>query len=110
MIQCLIKDNQSYTHEFNVGNGDCVKKIEEIIENEEADITTLDLRGVKCPLNFIKAKMHLAKLALGEKTLIVLDDGEPIDSVPASLISEGHEIVAEEMCDDGNAWKLLVKK
>lgn len=59
---------------------------------EEA-IRQVDLRGVPCPLNFVKAKIALEKADIGEALEIELDDGEPVQNVPASLAGQGHEVV-----------------
>ncbi|MBT6500388.1 MAG: sulfurtransferase TusA family protein, partial [Deltaproteobacteria bacterium] len=39
---------------------------------------------------------------------ILLDDGEPIDNVPRSVISEGHTILSQEKTDD--YWTVVIKK
>lgn len=52
-----------------------------------------DLRGVPCPMNFVKAKVILSALSSGETAAFYLDDGEPIQNVPRSLQGEGHEIL-----------------
>ena len=56
-------------------------------------IEELNLLGVKCPLNFVKAKLALEKLETGAQLNIVLDLGESVESVSKSLIEEGYEIL-----------------
>ncbi|MEI6064270.1 MAG: sulfurtransferase TusA family protein [Pseudanabaena sp. ELA748] len=53
-------------------------------------IKSIDLRGVPCPLSFVRAKLHLEKLESGQVLEVLLDAGEPIEQVPNSLISDGH--------------------
>jgi len=53
----------------------------------------LDLRGVPCPLNLVKAKLALEKLAVGDILEIEIDGGEPIENLPVSLSRQGQEIV-----------------
>jgi len=53
----------------------------------------VDLRGVPCPLNFVKAKLAIEQTNPGGVLEIELDDGEPIRNVPASLAEQGHKIV-----------------
>lgn len=67
-----------------------------------------DFRGVKCPMNFVKTKIVLESMKPGEKLEILLDDGEPIENVPASLKNEGHEIVKLEK--SGEYWTVLIRK
>lgn len=59
----------------------------------EAQTKIADLRGVKCPINFVKAKVELSKVAAGDIVGFYLDDGEPIQNVPRSLEAEGHRIL-----------------
>jgi sulfite reductase (ferredoxin) len=67
-----------------------------------------DFRGVKCPMNFVKTKLVLEGMKAGEKLEILLDDGEPIENVPASLKNEGHEILNMDKRD--SFWSVLIKK
>ncbi len=68
----------------------------------------MDLRGVECPVNFVKAKILMDSLAPGSHLTLMLDDGEPIDNVPQSFLLEGHSIIEQEI--DGNAWKVTIEK
>lgn len=68
----------------------------------------LDLRGVICPMNFVKTKLKLEEMLSGQILEVILDDGEPIRNVPRSIREEGHKIIKVEKLD--NAFKLLIKK
>jgi len=67
---------------------------------EKEIIQELDLRGVKCPLNFVKVKLKLEELQPGVILEILLDDGEPILNVPRSIKEDGHEILAAERVEE----------
>jgi tRNA 2-thiouridine synthesizing protein A len=54
--------------------------------------STLDLTGVVCPLNWVKAKLALEELEPGDELTLLLDPGEPIESVPRSASQDGHEV------------------
>ncbi len=69
---------------------------------------TKDLRRVACPMNFVKTKVELAGMSSSQVLEILLDDGEPIDNVPRSVISEGHTILSQEKTD--NYWTVVIKK
>ncbi len=56
----------------------------------------VDLRGVACPMNFVKAKVALEKVPVGAVLEVVLDDGPPIKNVPASFTEQGQEVLAIE--------------
>ncbi len=68
----------------------------------------LDLRGVMCPINFVKTKLKLETLEAGEVLELVLDSGEPIQNVPKSIKEEGHKIL--EVKKEGEHFRLKVQK
>ncbi len=52
----------------------------------------LDLRGVSCPLNFVRTRLFMDKLSPGDTLQVLLDPGEPVESVRASIEAEGHKV------------------
>jgi len=62
----------------------------------------IDLRGVSCPTNFVKAKLALEDIETGETARILLDDGEPVKNVPRSLKAEGHKLIGLKQADEGH--------
>lgn len=54
----------------------------------------LDLRGVACPMNFVKTRLFLDKMAVGDTVEVFLDGGEPVESVCLSVQQEGHAVLA----------------
>lgn len=60
---------------------------------------TVDLRGVCCPTNFVKAKLALEMVDAGEVVEFLLDDGEPVKNVPKSLKGEGHKLLGLKETD-----------
>ena len=55
-------------------------------------MTVLDLTGVACPMNWVKARLALEQLDPGERLELLLDEGEPLLSVPASARDDGHSV------------------
>ena len=76
--------------------------------NQEEDLN-LDLRGVKCPFNFVKTKLKLEAMSPGQVLKVVLDPGEPIKNVPRSAQEEGHEVLSISERPDG-LFDLRLKK
>ncbi len=60
---------------------------------------TIDLRGVCCPTNFVKAKLALETVEAGETVEFLLDDGEPVRNVPRALKDEGHKLLGLKETD-----------
>jgi tRNA 2-thiouridine synthesizing protein A len=55
-------------------------------------LSTLDLTGTPCPLNWVKAKLALEQMGAGEEIVLLLDPGEPLESVPRSAREDGHDV------------------
>ncbi len=69
---------------------------------------SVDYRGVACPLNYVKAKLVLETMSVGEKLEIILDDNEAIGNVPRSLTADG-QLIESQTKKDGY-WMVVVKK
>ncbi len=69
---------------------------------------SLDLKGVPCPLNFVKTKLTLEGMESGSILEVLLDDGDPITNVTANIKEEGHQILKVEKISE--YWKLIIKK
>lgn len=67
----------------------------------------LDLRGIPCPQNAAKAVIRIATMDEGESLAILVDDGEPVQNVAASLTTEGHEVL-ERSRESAGHWRLVV--
>ncbi|MBE0535276.1 MAG: sulfurtransferase TusA family protein [Phycisphaerae bacterium] len=76
--------------------------------NSSHSVRRIDLRGVACPLNFVKAKLELEKVAIGDVLEVLLDGGEPINNVPASFASQGQEVLATEPA--GDHFRLTIRR
>ena len=71
--------------------------------------TKIDLRGVCCPTNFVKAKLALEMVETGEIVEFLLDDGEAVKNVPRSLKADGHKLLGLQEEEDGS-YRLRVEK
>lgn len=70
-----------------------------------------DLRGVACPMNYVKTKLKLEMMDNGEQLEVWLDAGEPIRNVPMSLRNDGHKILNEGPLEpEAKHFKILVEK
>lgn len=75
---------------------------------EKAD-KSLDLKGVLCPINFVKTKIKLEEMEEGQILEIFLDGGEPMQNVPRSIKEEGHKIIKVEKLDN-DVFRFLIRK
>ena len=76
-----------------------------------AQAPVYDLRGVACPMNYVKTKLKLEMMDNGEQLEVWLDAGEPIRNVPMSLRNDGHKILDEGPLEpEAKHFKILVEK
>jgi TusA-related sulfurtransferase len=62
-------------------------------QDQVGGMARLDLRGIACPLTFVKTRMALDKLAPGEPLEVLLDVGEPAESVPPACAEDGDVVL-----------------
>lgn len=65
----------------------------------EIAMKLIDLRGVSCPTNFVKAKLALEMADSGDILRFYLDAGEPEQNVTRSLVAEGHRLLESRKAD-----------
>lgn len=70
----------------------------------------LDLAGVRCPMNYAKVTLMLETLEDGDELDVLLDVGEPVRNVPASLRMDGHEILGLEQVGRTEQFRMTVRK
>ena len=68
---------------------------------------TIDLRGLVCPVNFVRTKLELGMMKSGDELEVWLDDGHPITNVPKAVQNEGHVIVDRRKT--GKYWKVIIR-
>jgi tRNA 2-thiouridine synthesizing protein A len=61
-----------------------------------AEDAFIDLKGVACPINFVRAKLMIDTMKFGEILRVELDNGESVESVTKSMKEEGHEIIQSD--------------
>ena len=71
----------------------------------------LDITPDVCPLTFVKTKLAIEKMSVGETLEVRLNDGEPLKNVPRSVEEHGHQILSLEREEEGSqVWRLVVRK
>ena len=68
----------------------------------------LDLRGIICPYNFVKTKLKLETMDEGQILSVILDAGDPIRIVPASVSNEGHEVLSQDPLDA--SFRVMIRR
>lgn len=69
----------------------------------------LDLRGEVCPYTFVKSKLALELMEVGQILQVVVSNEESATNVPRSCLNEGHQVLAVEKLND-REWALVIQK
>lgn len=67
----------------------------------------LDLRGVRCPLSWARAKVRLDAMATGEELELVLDDPQGATDIPRAAEASGHHVAA--VVDGPPVWRIVIE-
>ena len=67
----------------------------------------LDLRGVRCPLSWAKAKVRLETLDAGDELDLVLDEPQGARDIPRAAEAAGHHVV--HVAHDGDVWTITIE-
>lgn len=71
-------------------------------------VEQLNLCGVKCPLNWAKAKVRLEYLDRGDLLQLLIDDPKGRRDIPRAAEAEGYVIVGIEEVAGG--WRITIEK
>ncbi len=69
----------------------------------------LDITGEICPFTFVKSKLALETMDVGDTLKVIVDYEPSAVSVPKSMRDEGQEVIATNKIDN-NKWEIIIKK
>ena len=71
----------------------------------------LDITTDVCPMTFVKTKLLIERMSIGEIAEIRLPAGEPLENVPRSVEEHGHLLLAlDAESDDGEVYIMRLRK
>ena len=70
---------------------------------------TLDIKGQVCPLTFVRSKLAIEQMAIGEVLEIIVDHQASAVNVPRSMEQEGQTVLGVEQTAEAQ-WHLFVRK
>jgi sulfite reductase (NADPH) hemoprotein beta-component/sulfite reductase (ferredoxin) len=68
----------------------------------------VDLRGVRCPLAWAKAKVRLETLARGSAVELVIDDPRSLRDLPRAAEANGHHVVHADTAT-APPWRIMIE-
>jgi len=72
----------------------------------------IDVRSVTCPITWVKTRIALEKVGLGDLVVVLLREGEPLRNVPATAVEEGHKVISLQPLEDEGpgTWEVVLEK
>ena len=70
---------------------------------------SLDIKGQVCPYTFVRSKLALEKMALGEVLEIITDHKPASENVPKSMENERQKILKIDQTAE-KEWHIFVRK
>jgi tRNA 2-thiouridine synthesizing protein A len=70
---------------------------------------TIDIRGQVCPYTFVRSKLAIEKMNVGEVLEIILDHKAAVENVPKSMENEGQKVLVVEQTSE-KEWRIVVRK
>ena len=68
---------------------------------------TLDLRGVRCPLSWARARVRIETMRRGVELDLLLDDAQGAADIPRAAEAAGHHIAGVAQEDDH--WRITIE-
>jgi tRNA 2-thiouridine synthesizing protein A len=78
--------------------------MEEIIADKK-----INIKGLVCPYTFVKAKLAIESMEVGQILEILLDHAEASRSIPKSMEDHGQKVLKVEKINDTD-WLLQIRK
>ncbi|MFN8599119.1 MAG: sulfurtransferase TusA family protein [Candidatus Binatia bacterium] len=66
------------------------------------------LRGVRCPVNWARAKVRLEEMAIGSRLALVVDDARAVRDIPRAAEAHGYAVL--EVADLGDGWRIEIER
>lgn len=79
-----------------------------MVELAKVDLE-INLKGEVCPYTFVKSKLALEELDIGQVLRVIVDHLPAMDNVPRSMENEGQEVLEVTQINDTD-WSLVIKK
>jgi len=70
-------------------------------------VQRLDLRGIRCPLSWAKARVHLETLARGTQIELLVDEERGARDIPRAAEAVGHHLIG--VVADHGGWRIRLE-
>jgi len=70
---------------------------------------TVDLKGQVCPYTFVRSKLAIEKMSLGQVLEVIFDHKPASENVPKSMENEGQKVLKVEQTGE-KEWRVFIRK
>lgn len=67
----------------------------------------LDLRGIKCPVSWARAKVRIETLTRGHEIDLLVDEPQAARDIPRAAETAGHHLVS--VAAEGGHWRITLE-
>ncbi|HYI85087.1 MAG TPA: sulfurtransferase TusA family protein [Acetobacteraceae bacterium] len=79
------------------------------LQQEISADSLLDITAETCPMTFVRTRLMLDRMAVGQTLLVRLRGEEPRTNVPRTALEQGHALLGQRDEPDGTTLVLLRK-
>ncbi|MBN1586347.1 MAG: sulfurtransferase TusA family protein [Candidatus Omnitrophica bacterium] len=69
----------------------------------------INLRGTVCPYNFVKSKLALEEIDIGQILRVIIDFPSAAEDVPRGMEYEGQEVLCVNSISK-REWEILIRR
>jgi len=69
----------------------------------------LNLKGTECPANFVKTKIALEGMEIGQVLKVIVDDKTAVSEVPKAVEYDGHKVLSVNPLNNTD-WEIICQK
>ncbi|MBI4302602.1 MAG: sulfurtransferase TusA family protein [Chloroflexi bacterium] len=69
----------------------------------------INLKGEVCPYTFVKSKLALEEMEIGQVLRVIVDHLPAVDNVPRSMRNEGQEVLEIVQLNETD-WAMTIRK
>jgi sulfite reductase (ferredoxin) len=77
-------------------------------ESARAADEEMVLRGVRCPLNWARAKVRLEEMPVGRRLRLIVDDFRAVRDIPRAAEAHGYAVLEVVAVADG--WRIEIER
>ncbi|MDG2307385.1 MAG: sulfurtransferase TusA family protein [Candidatus Binatia bacterium] len=76
--------------------------------NDPRETEEMALRGVRCPLNWARAKVRLEEMPVGAHLALIVDDPRAVRDIPRA--AEAHGYVVLDVTKLPDTWRIEIER